>query len=751
MAVRHLARVGLTVLLTLGLLAGSLGLLPVRKVAAATCTSTKTGNWTDSAMWDCGTPGANDDIVVADGHTVTIDTDVSVASITVGQGTSGVLQYQNTTTPRIVTVAGNLTLSGGGTLQAGSQSNQVVHELRIGGNLSIGDSATFNMGASVSPTVRKVRVTFNNTLAADVTLSSPGAPTLVRFMEIVLDRGASSNKVVCSVTAELGSGNAGITNGITYNNGTWEQVAGIFTFRGTYNQTLTANGNLTVSGSGSMSFGASVIVQGGTFLVNTSGVVTIGGEGNRLEPKGGTIALTAGTVNVGGRIGSESYPGIADTGVLTINGATVNVPAVLVSNSGSSVFAVGSGMTFQMSAGTLNILTANQGPFGENDIDVRSGTISGGTIVLGSASPGAQDFLARFDVAVHRLIVNVSSLTAQLRTSNLAVNDDLIISTGTLDANNLNINVAGNWANDGTFTAGTGTVTFNGSGVQSYSGSSTTTFYNLTVSSGAMLDVDDNPLFGVGGTLVNNGTLQQTQYVGTENTVFLNVSTNKYYGLEIDPEGSTDMGDTTVKISGNQFCPNAGDGVKRCYDIGPAIEPAATVKFFFTTAELDDETRADLGVYDWDGSQWVEEAGTVTNGGSGDGQWVQVTGVSSFSPFGLNDASPTAVKLLAFASRPASSGILLAWETATEEDNAGFHLYRSTRIDAVGVRLNAALIPSRAPGGGQGAAYTFLDATAEPGTTYYYTLEDVDLNGTPTPHGPVAAAVWQAYLPLIAR
>jgi len=59
------------------------------------------------------------------------------------------------------------------------------------------------------------------------------------------------------------------------------------------------------------------------------------------------------------------------------------------------------------------------------------------------------------------------------------------------------------------------------------------------------------------------------------------------------------------------------------------------------------------------------------------------------------------------------------------------------------------LIPSLAPGQGQGASYAFRDTAAIPAITYCYTLVDVDLSGQQTPHGPVTVALWRIYLPLL--
>ncbi|MGB9724374.1 MAG: hypothetical protein ACPL7G_10820, partial [Chloroflexia bacterium] len=90
-------------------------------------------------------------------------------------------------------------------------------------------------------------------------------------------------------------------------------------------------------------------------------------------------------------------------------------------------------------------------------------------------------------------------------------------------------------------------------------------------------------------------------------------------------------------------------------------------------------------------------------------------------------------------------------ETAGEQDNAGFNLYRSASLQEKGEKVNATLIPSCCPGGGEGAVYNFLDTTARPGQTYFYTLEDVDLNGRRTAHGPAVIAYRQVYLPLVGR
>ena len=61
---------------------------------AITSNGTGGGAWSAPATWTGGVvPGAADDVTIADGDTVTIDTAALAMSVTVGQGTSGVLQW----------------------------------------------------------------------------------------------------------------------------------------------------------------------------------------------------------------------------------------------------------------------------------------------------------------------------------------------------------------------------------------------------------------------------------------------------------------------------------------------------------------------------------------------------------------------------------------------------------------------------------------------------------------------------------
>jgi len=113
----------------------------------------------------------------------------------------------------------------------------------------------------------------------------------------------------------------------------------------------------------------------------------------------------------------------------------------------------------------------------------------------------------------------------------------------------------------------------------------------------------------------------------------------------------------------------------------------------------------------------------------------------------------TAIDLLSFTAQAGTDHVTLAWETGTEVDNAGFNLWRSEAADGPYAKINDTLIPAEGDAV-SGASYTYVDADVVAGVTYYYKLEDVDIHGVSTFHGPVSARPGRphlTYLPIVLR
>jgi hypothetical protein len=99
--------------------------------------------------------------------------------------------------------------------------------------------------------------------------------------------------------------------------------------------------------------------------------------------------------------------------------------------------------------------------------------------------------------------------------------------------------------------------------------------------------------------------------------------------------------------------------------------------------------------------------------------------------------APLGVVLADFQAQAMDGVVRVTWETASELNNQGFNLYRSPVPSTVGELL--AYVPSQTPGSTQGASYEWVDSQVQAGQTYWYWLEDVDLAGQTTLHGPVSA------------
>jgi hypothetical protein len=113
----------------------------------------------------------------------------------------------------------------------------------------------------------------------------------------------------------------------------------------------------------------------------------------------------------------------------------------------------------------------------------------------------------------------------------------------------------------------------------------------------------------------------------------------------------------------------------------------------------------------------------------------------------------TAVVLAEFLAERAAGGVLVRWRTIAEQDNYGFRLYRGTTPDRASAALiTPAIIPGQGRGRSDGASYSFFDGGAPAGRLYYW-LEDIDLFGASTFHGPaqptIQGAQYRVFLPLV--
>ena len=97
-------------------------------------------------------------------------------------------------------------------------------------------------------------------------------------------------------------------------------------------------------------------------------------------------------------------------------------------------------------------------------------------------------------------------------------------------------------------------------------------------------------------------------------------------------------------------------------------------------------------------------------------------------------------------------GTVVTWETSSEVQTLGFHLWRSAtgkREDAI--QVTDALVVATGSSDA-GAVYTYTDIGTEQGIHYTYWLEEVQLDGSVRQVGTVQPQfIGMLYLPLIAE
>ncbi|MBL7863668.1 MAG: T9SS type A sorting domain-containing protein [Cyclobacteriaceae bacterium] len=421
--------------------------------------------------------------------TITLDVDAQILTLDVGstgRATSQNLTHQNST--RDLIVLANATVA----QPAGAVTNA----------WNIND-ATADVGG-------------------DVNISTPTNNTVTRISRINITTGTLSagnlkfrpfNQNGRQVQAVLNISGAGTVN-----------LHGALTFNGNRGTLTTAAGSI---------FNFDRTVSGQTIGVpsaSTASWVYANIHSNNTSSTGAAFGFTSAAASLTGNVRVQS-------GLMTVAGFDI------VGNGGATVFEVANGATFEMTSGTAGVggfpsgfttitlgatstviynQTANTNPW-----PVRNTTY--GHLIIGQNGSTRNFEIANATTAVvGDLTVGDGSSTPNLQatgTATLNVTGNILVNSGSdLDATNMtNLNLGGNWTNDGVFTSGNNTVRFNNltsNAVRTLGGSGTDVFYNLIITTGAAtnqvqlqksIDVSQTLTLTQGGIDLNSNTLRVTR------------------------------------------------------------------------------------------------------------------------------------------------------------------------------------------------------------------------------------------------
>jgi autotransporter-associated beta strand protein len=422
---------------------------------------------------------------------------------------SGVIKNTLASLPLIKNGTGTQTLSGTNTYSGITTINagnlKLDNASALGGTTSgtsITSGAVLDLNGTNYSNAEPLIVNGTGILGGGALLNSGSAATYSGLITL----GSASSIVGGSGTINISNSGTitGATFGLTLGGAAGGTLASIL---GTTSGTLTKVDDGTWTLSGANTFTGGTTLNSGTLNINNN---------QALGTSAGTFTITGGTIDATtSGIFTVAYP-LALNGDLTFAGTnSLNLGAGNVSMNGNRQITTTSntltiGGTF--SAGSYNLSKAGSGTlsFGSNAVTVKDLTISAGTLISTSGTLSLAGDFTNNGTFTHNTGTITFNGTSTIGGSSVTSFNNLTV-TGTLTGHSAaNMNVAGNWTNNGTFTHNWGTVSLNGT-TQHLGGTSGTTFNNLIVTNSSATDLngtDSGILTTVAGDLtISSGSL----------------------------------------------------------------------------------------------------------------------------------------------------------------------------------------------------------------------------------------------------
>ena len=331
-----------------------------------------------------------------------------------------------------------------------------------------------------------------------------------------------------------------------------------------------------------------------------------------------------------------------------------------------------------------------------------------------------------------------------------------------LTMGNGTLTVAENWVNNGTFTPGTGTVAFTGTGNHSISGSSAThAFNNLTMNKNGEV-ILSVPIIIAGSLTLTDGRLNivnfnldlptntinggnASSYVKTSGTGTLN---RNVAGIPVSfPVGRSAYNAATLTNSGDpdkysiRVIDNVTD-IGTNADAGAPTTMAVVMRTWMINEQVAGGSNVTLGL-NWNGApeqfngfqppsafvaHYIAGAGLWDNiGGAVATNTIETSGITSFSPFTISsdlNFAPLPVELMSFSTVCLDNDVAIKWTTASE--NNSMHFIVETSTDALNWEVLSVVPAAQFSTSILNYAITHEGAAREKN---YYRLKQVDLDG----------------------
>lgn len=758
---------------------------------------TNLGNWTTNATWstvgygnatNTGTyPKAGDVANIGNGYTIYINAVVTCATLNIGQGTSGILEFRSTGNYSL-TVTGNITLNTGSKFWYNTATNR-THTVIAGGNFANFGAVDFYVAAN-----QVVNIIFNG--AGNSTVSGIGTWDL---NTVTLNKSGSTSAMlnVQANAFELGIKTFVGTFG-TYNHnnsGTYSinPTAGTFNIGPNMIYKVPQGTMWFASAAPDVLLQGSLYVNGGTVKVGTTaGVQGLRSDQNGtfvpyLEVSSGSLIVYGG-ITYGGGSSNEPFSFKMTGGTINLNSGTTGT--------NRQVFVVNDkvGSVFNMTGGTITLEKPNITGVSTIDVSIPgtlgTNTTTGGTMVFGTAAT-ANGAIFNFKPYPSATYPNFKITGSAAKTGTLApstgttqnfkllslyidVNktfDIRSVSGATGDTKTMTLTSTCNGVdalyNNGTFTARQSTVTFNPSGAQAIGGANSTAFYNLSINNsnhitlnkpavvtnflsmvnGKLLTTNTNVLTCTSAANANLGSVSSyvdgpmihTIATAANTTKTFPIGKSGAYRAVVLTAQHTNATSVTYRA---EIFNSAASGLP--YTLPPSISNVSNVRYVqftrqnvanFSSGKLQMYYDTDDGVadkntllvaHDNGTTQWQNFGGVATANWSGNITSATFNNFHTFFALGNppGGGNPLPIELASFNATLENKQVNVKWTTQAEINNHYFTIERS----ADNIQFDEL---GRVDGAGNSTStnnYSFIDYRPLTGVSYYR-LKQTDYDG----------------------
>lgn len=643
---------------------------------AATVNTSSGGTWSDGGNWVGGSkPGTGDDAYVNDGHNITVQSNETIAGLTV---------YASSFT--VLTINSGVTLTVTGDVHIQSTGGSFFSQIANNGTLVIEGDLYFN-GPSASQAVLNMGSLSNLVLEGEVILSTAGRlySNGGSFYTTYLQGSVSQNLTVDG-------------SNIAYNHLVIDNANGVY-----------LDGAMTTSNIlGRIEINSGFLHDGGNAIAgNTDSTFTIA-SGAALTLTG-TNSLPSGFSMVIGSGATVNYNGSSQTVAVPNNSQDYGNIGISCSGTATLAGNITLAGNLSITSGTLDASASNY------DIDIAGNWLNtGGTFTARSGqvtlNGTANQVVSSNGSSFYDLVVNNSFSSSITLGDDMTASNSLTLTDGVIGTGGYNVIVTNTSASSLT---GYSSSSFVNGNLRRYIATNTST-YGFPVGNGT-----SSGSYQL-AELINNN-LSGTSYLTASFNALTNHDDNDMSASDaymtyqsvasdgvwiISPNSQPGGGTYGVRLYINNFSSQLTDN-----EFGPLKRSEAS-----TTA-----------------ADWSDAGGSMSAvNGSGrlttDG-YAMRTGFSSFSQFGVGRASvngnPLPVELVSFvASANEDETVALNWVTAVEIQNDHFTVERSENgSDFVEV--------ARIEGNGNSTVtnyYNTVDMQPNKGINYYR-LKQTDFNG----------------------